>query len=29
VHDSLRSTNLPSSNQSGSMTQGGKEMMAG
>jgi hypothetical protein len=29
VHDYLRSTSFPSSNQSGSVSQGGKEMMAG
>jgi hypothetical protein len=29
VHDSLRSMSLPSSNQCGSMTQGGKEMWVG
>jgi len=29
VHDSLRSMSLPSSNPSESMTQDGKEMMAG
>ena len=29
VHDSLRSTSLPSNNQCGLMTNGGKEMWAG
>ena len=29
VRDSLRLTSLPSGNQFGSMTQGGKEIMAG